>query len=85
MRDGDDTFLSQGSILKTPRSILKNSSLNKSSENEDDSKFGQYKNPLDRNAGDDDLEAYFKPLLIESKGRIPDLGIENLNRLHQLG
>jgi hypothetical protein len=37
------------------------------------------------NAGDKDLENVFKPLLLASKGELPEIGSENLSRLDQLG
>jgi len=75
--------------MQTPRSILKNSydnvkKLQFNEEEVDESRFAK-PNPLERNQGDEDLELYFKPLITEARDRIPDLGVEQLNRLHRLG
>lgn len=44
-----------------------------------------YKNPLNYNIGDTLLEPYFKPLLLEARGTVDDVGVERLTKLHHLG
>lgn len=80
----DNSYLTQESNLKNAKSILKNNQNRKKEEEDRDEVFPKY-DPLTSNQGDKDLEHIFKPLMLQSKGTIPDLGIENLTRLHQLG
>lgn len=70
--------------MKNAKSILKNN-LNRKKEEEDREEAFPKQDPLKSNQGDKDLEHIFKPLILQSKGTIPDMGIENLTRLHQLG
>ena len=79
--------MTQGSQLKTPRSILKNSFVNKEEDQDETLKLKQKHVDDDffHNRGDDDLAPYFQPKLIESKGKIEDIEREKLLRLRQLG
>ena len=80
----DNSYLTEESNLKNARSILKNN-LNRKKEEEDRDEVFPKHDPLTSNQGDKDLEHIFKPLILQSKGTVPDMGIENLTRLHQLG
>lgn len=72
----DESYMqTNNSNLKTPRSILKQSILEETKIEEEiveSEMFGGKNNALKENQGDKDLENIFKPLMIDSKGEIPE-------------